>query len=508
MTKSKPRLLHRLLSGLIAFACLLLLPLGATAESPAPPTEEVEDYIVKVHVTSRLSDSISPWNSTVSSGNGSGFIIEGKRVLTNAHVVADSTFIELQRDGHPKRFEAEVEAVSHETDLALLKVKDDTFFADSGFLPLGDLPEVHQEVTVYGYPVGGEALSITKGIVSRIEFHTYSHSRLSLQAIQVDAAINSGNSGGPALSAGKVVGIAMQMIAGNNVENLGYLIPVTMVKRFLTDLADGKQDGLPALSVQTADLLNPTLKKHYQLPEGVSGVLVTNVCANTPAEKVLQANDVITHIDGKKIEDNSMTMLTPNKYINFMYHTDLHQVGDKLKLDIVRSGNSLQVEVPLTKTLKSTIQHDKDPTYFVYGGFVFTLVENPDYCQSRKDFDKEEHKNRQEYVNVAQVLAAPSNIGFHNTSDFYIEKINGKTFDTFKAFHALLKADSSPYILLENLSGEQLAIDRKQADESHQALIRKYLIQKAQSDDVSLWEQGRASTPQQTVADTQTAATH
>lgn len=464
---------------------LLLPPLSLAADRATDLS--VEDYIVKVHVTSKSHDPVSPWNSSVISSTGSGFIIEGKHILTNAHVVADNTFIEIQRDGQSRRYEAEVEAVSHESDLALLTVKDESFFTNGGFLPLGDLPDVHQEVVVYGYPIGGDTLSITKGIVSRIEFQTYAHSGLSMQAVQVDAAINFGNSGGPALADGKVVGIAMQIFDGGE-GNIGYIIPVTMVKRFLTDVADGKQDGIPELSLVTEELLNPTLKKHYKLSEDQSGVLVTKVCAETPTEEVIHPNDVITQIDGKKIEDDGMTSLTPKKQINFLYHVDLHQIGDTLKLDIVRDGKPMQVEVPLTKAQESNYVYDETPAYFVYGGFVFVKSDPSDVCYSRKDFDKQDNKTVKEYARIAQVLASPENVGFHDTINFYIEKVDGKEFSTFKEFFTLLKTGKSPYILLEDSSGEQLAIDRQQAESGHQALLDKYLIQKPESDEVAQWE--------------------
>lgn len=487
------------LPGRLLVLLLSLLPIAVFAD--ISPERNVEDYIVKVHVTSKVHDTVSPWNSSIISSTGSGLIIEGERILTNAHVVADNTFIEIQRDGQPKRFEAEVEAVSHESDLAVLKVKDESFFDIGGFLPLGDLPDVHQEITVYGYPVGGDTLSITKGIVSRIEFQTYAHSGLSMQAVQVDAAINFGNSGGPAVANDKVVGIAMQ-VSGGGEENIGYLIPVTMVKRFLTDVADGKQEGIPELSLYTEELLNPTLKKHYQLSDEQSGVLVTKVCAETPTESVIQPNDVITHIDGKKIEDNGMTTLTPKKQINYLYHVDMHQMGESLQLDIVRDGKPMQVKVPLTKAVETVYLYDETPVYFVYGGFVFVQADVSDVCYSRKDYNKQDNKDLKEYAKIAQVLAAPDNIGFHDITSFYIEKINGKSFDTFKEFFTLLKTETSPSILLEDSSGTQLAIDRQQAEKGHQALLDKYLIQKPQADEVARWETelANAKTNKQAIA--------
>ena len=130
---------------------------------------------------------------------GSGAIIgckDGQRyILTNAHVVANETFLEVQRYGERKRFIATVHAVSHQADLALLKVEDKSFFGDVTPLEFGELPHVEQEIVVYGYPMGGNTLSATIGVVSRIEHHLYAHSGESFLAIQVDAAVNPGNSG-------------------------------------------------------------------------------------------------------------------------------------------------------------------------------------------------------------------------------------------------------------------------------------------------------------------------
>ncbi|GAG99866.1 unnamed protein product, partial [marine sediment metagenome] len=139
--------------------------------------QDVREAIVKVYVVSNSPDYYNPWSMQgPRGGSGSGCIIENNLILTNAHVVSDHTFLQVRKYGETERHRAEVVAVSHLTDLALIKVEDPGFFKDEPFLTFGELPEPQQEVLVYGFPMGGDMLSITKGIISRIEHQPYVHS--------------------------------------------------------------------------------------------------------------------------------------------------------------------------------------------------------------------------------------------------------------------------------------------------------------------------------------------
>ncbi len=113
---------------------------------------------------------------------------------------------------------------------------------------------------VYGYPQGGSTLSITKGIVSRIEFAGYNEG-ISGVRIQVDAAINPGNSGGPALVDGKMVGLIFSKLT--QADNIGYIIPSEEIDLFLKDVADGTYDGKPSMHEALQTFENDA---HPQLP--------------------------------------------------------------------------------------------------------------------------------------------------------------------------------------------------------------------------------------------------
>lgn len=464
----------------------LTLFIASTSEATAANEQTIiDDSIVKIYVTSKSHSTYTPWNTDTLSASGSGFIIEGQRIITNAHVVSNPIFVEIQRDNNPKRYEAKIEAISHELDIAILTLKDAKFFTKGKPLPLGDLPDIHQEVMVYGYPVGGDTLSTTRGIVSRIEYLPYYHSGMSYAMIQIDAAVNAGNSGGPVISEGKVIGVVTQKAEGEG-ENIGYIIPTVMVKRFLKDMEDKHYDGLPAFSVQYENLLSPALKKKYKLTDEQTGVLINRVCANTTADKILKIGDVITHIDGRAIDDDGTSILTAPKTINFLHYIDLHQLKDTVKLDIIRDGQPMKLDLLLDEKDKADY-HDNDPRYFIYGGFVFSANETPDNCLSREKYAEVKQKNKKDEVSITQVLNAASNIGFHDLGTMKIEKINGRYFDTFEEFYRLLQQTTGQFIELEDSNGYEIAIDRQLAMSEQAFILEQYHIQQAQSKDVAQW---------------------
>ncbi len=213
--------------------------------SPLLAQEGLRSSIVKVYVTSQPASYTTPWEmQSQSNSSGSGFIIAGRRILTNAHVVSDQTFLRVRRASQAEKHLAKVVAVSHELDLALLTVDDDAFFKGAQPLEIGRLPAVGQKVVALGFPKGGTRLTVTEGVVSRIERGKYSHSHFRNLICQIDAAINSGASGGPVLQGVRVAGVAFQSGSG---ENIGYMVPAPVIRHFLKDLEDGRLDGAPFL---------------------------------------------------------------------------------------------------------------------------------------------------------------------------------------------------------------------------------------------------------------------
>ena len=464
-------------------------------------SESIKDAVVKIIVVSRVIDKKTPWNSNILRSSGSGFIIDENRILTNAHVVSNATFIEVKKQSGSHRYQAEVEEISHDADLAILKLtKINNKFFDTPILEFSELPKLQKEVETYGYPMGGSGLSITKGVVSRIERKSYVHKGKYFISVQIDAAINPGNSGGPVISDGKVVGIVMQSQVSS--QSIGYMIPVPVIKHFLTDIKDGKYDGYPSLGIDAENTQSPAIRELYGLDADHSGVLVSFVYPNSPAKGKLKKNDVITAIDGHNITNEGKSSFRKKEMISFRHYIDMHQLGDTLKLDILRDGKASIVEVTLSKTggefkLLGDKQFEKPPSYFIYGGFVFMPLTSDYINASNSLFGSGLDENltvlsqfwpteeRKQAVIISKVLPDNSNKGFHNISDFLIKTINGRKFKDFKQFYKILNESDSKFIVLEDEFGYQVVIHRGEGKKHHASILKRYRISEAQSVDLA-----------------------
>src|SRR5579871_3508224 len=190
-----PRYCSARIHGICAVILFARIAIGNGADSTAADSKSaspgIESSVVKIFSTARYPDYFRPWTKQApAESTGSGVVIEGKRILSNAHVVLYASQIQVQGNQGGDRLSAIVETVAPEIDLAVLRLEDESFFASHPPLARAStLPEPKDPVMVYGYPQGGNTLSITKGIVSRIEFTAYNFLSAGLR-VQIDAAIN------------------------------------------------------------------------------------------------------------------------------------------------------------------------------------------------------------------------------------------------------------------------------------------------------------------------------
>jgi S1-C subfamily serine protease len=146
-------------------ATFLTLTVAVFLAAPAPLVAGPEDSVVKVLATQRMPNALRPWaNGQANEVMGSGAIIEGKRILTNAHLVMYATEVSIQPERGGDKIEAKVEMVAPDADLAVLSIKDVKFFDKHPALPRArKLPKVQDNVSIYGFPIGGNGMAITKG---------------------------------------------------------------------------------------------------------------------------------------------------------------------------------------------------------------------------------------------------------------------------------------------------------------------------------------------------------
>jgi S1-C subfamily serine protease len=351
-------------------------PKAAASDAKAPAdavkAPSVENSVVKVFTTMRHPDVYRPWTKQApSDATGSGVVIEGKRILTNAHVVLYSSQVQVQANQAGDKISATVEIVAPGIDLAVLKLDDESFFDTHSPLPRAStLPDIKDPVMVYGYPTGGTSLSITKGIVSRIEFTGYNYPTNGLR-IQIDAAINPGNSGGPAVAGSTMIGLAFSHLGG--AENIGYIIPCEEIELFLKDVASGHYHGKPAFFDELQTLENPALRAFLKLAKTDQGIVVHRVDSDDPAYP-LREWDVITKIGDTDIDDQGMVHQGDNLRLRFQYLIQKIAKQGSVPLTVIRAGKRLQFNVPVSAERALLIPglEGAYPPYFVYGPLVFS----------------------------------------------------------------------------------------------------------------------------------------
>ncbi|GAY40843.1 hypothetical protein CUMW_054960 [Citrus unshiu] len=331
--------------------------------------------VVKVYCTHTAPDYSLPWQK-----QRHAFMIGDGKLLTNAHCVEHYTQVKVKRRGDDTKYVAKVLARGVDCDIALLSVESEEFWKDAEPLCLGHLPRLQDAVTVVGYPLGGDTISVTKGVVSRIEVTSYAHGSSELLGIQIDAAINPGNSGGPAFNdKGECIGVAFQVYRSEEVENIGYVIPTMVVSHFLSDYErNGKYTGFPCLGVLLQKLENPALRTCLKVPSN-EGVLVRRVEPTSDANNILKEGDVIVSFDDVRVGSEGTVPFRSNERIAFRYLISQKFAGDVAELGIIRAGTFMKVKVVLNPRVHLVPYHidGGQPSYLIIAGLVFTPLSEP-----------------------------------------------------------------------------------------------------------------------------------
>ncbi|MDF1537203.1 MAG: serine protease [bacterium] len=490
---------HIALSMLLCLTVLVYLPGTGSCETASPA--DISTSVVQIFVQTNAIDVFSPWQGQGAQLYfGTGVIIEGNRILTAAHVVTDYLSIEVKRRDHTRKYSAEVEFFAHDCDLAILAVDDPAFFEGSRPIPMGKSPGIEDQVKVYGFPEGGDTLSATAGIVSRIEISTYSHSWRDLLLVQVDAAINNGNSGGPVVTGGKLVGIALQTLGG--AENIGYIIPAEIVNHVLVDIRDGRYDGFPDLDIGIQTLENEALREEYGLKGDETGALVREVGVGTPAYGVINPEDVILEIDGYPVAEDLTINVPGLGRVRTDYPLHGKQVGEEITFTLLRKGKRIKTAFtggghpPLVPGNFTQFGQ----SYFVFGGLVFQPLTS-DYLYFSKQavescyntdldyyayFHNFRTKDRDQIVLLSKVLPAALNKGYQALVDIIVSTVQGKPVKDLKHLVRLIEEAKGPRLKIVMETGEIVVLDLVKTRKENQKILKLHNVNSDRSDDLKL----------------------
>ena len=466
---------------------------------------KIRDSVVKISATMRYPDFTHPWTKrSVQEASGTGVVIDGKRILTNAHVVLYASQLLVEGYQSSDKLPAKVVAVGPGIDLAVLQLEDESFFDKRPPLTRTTaLPEVKETVLVYGYPQGGSTLSITKGIVSRIEFSGYNEG-ISGVRIQVDAAINPGNSGGPALVDGKMVGLIFSKLT--QADNIGYIIPSEEIDLFLKDVADGTYDGKPAMHEALQTFENEAIRSYLGLDKKVQGMVVHSPDPSNQTDP-LKPFDLISKIGEHDIDNVGMVKIKENLRLDFRYLIQKVVKDGKLPLTVVRQGKTLPVDLPVKTKYPTLFESLKGryPSYFIYGPMVFSPVTNEfataidraggrlaligsPLATRRSDLPRFEGE---ELVVVTSPMF-PSKVakGYDNAQTKVVKEINGVPVKNLRHLVEILRDSKQKYttILFDDKASETIVFDHQEALKATDDVLSDNGIRQQTSDDLaSVW---------------------
>jgi S1-C subfamily serine protease len=455
-------------TALLVLALPLLAASAAGAEDKAD--KDVRRSVVQVFATQRVPSVLKPWQKqSPREVAGSGVVIEGRRILTNAHLVLYASQVYVQPYQGSDRHAARVVRVAPGIDLALLQLEDDAFF--KGRPPVrraAELPEVRDTLSVYGYPIGGSSLAVTRGTVARIDFGPYAYAELGLH-IQVDAALNPGNSGGPALVKDQMVGLVIGSAAEG--QNIGYLIPNEEIDAFLKDGGKPK----PRIRDELQTLQNEALRKRWKVGRDTRGVLVR--APHSPAASyALRKGDIITRVGSYDLDNDGMVRIKDNLRLAFHYVVPKLARDGRVPVTVLREGKARALDLPVPAATRPLVRPlmGKHPPYFVWGPLVFSpatlslamlleghVQDGSPLLTRRNDevaFDGEE------LVVVVAMLPHRLSKGYGDPVGQVVREVNGTRIRNLRHLVEMLRDAKGPFVEFEFCEKyvETLVFDRKE----------------------------------------------
>jgi S1-C subfamily serine protease len=494
----------------IVMACVVglvsLLARSAVAQdAETSGGADVRESVVKIYSTYRGPDFESPWTKQPPQEfTGSGFVIAGDLILTNAHVVEQASQIFVQPPQIADRLRAELVHIARGIDLALIRIRQSSerepFHGKHPALALqGELPAIGGTVQAYGYPMGGEQLSITEGVVSRIEYADYYFETYGLR-IQVDAALNPGNSGGPVVMDGEVIGVTFSGI--DQAENIGYVIPAEEVRAFLDDVEDGTYDGRKRVFIdgyQTAE--NDAVRAWLGLDRSQTGVIYSGKGVTDSGKSLglpLERWDVIDRIGDVDIDNDGMVTVGDGVRLNFAYLVPTLGADGTVPMTVIRKGESIEVEIPAAESRDLLMAYigNEYPEYFVLGPMVFSPVTRDHLREFYTAYlavtgspialrgDDERSFDGEELVVARDFLPHPITKGYEITYRPTVKSVNGEKIKSLAHMIEVIKGSDEQFLVFEffDKGQETLVFDREEMIEATEEILEDNSIRRQGSE--------------------------
>jgi hypothetical protein len=490
---------------MIARPFLLILALclpafGGVTPQPKTPAENSlassNASILRVNSTNQAYDFFRPWTKKAPfSRRGLGTLIEGGRILVTAELIANNTFIELEKAGTAEKSSATVERVDYECNLAILRPSDPAFIAAMKPMALDQGVRVGDRATVLQLEPNGE-IAQTFGTVTSITVGPYPLDNMGLLLFRLSAPMQQrdGSFTLPAVRDGKLLGLLMRYDARSQTADL---ISAPVIEHFLAEAGKENYGGFARAGITFSTTRDPQLRRYIGLTEP-GGVYVTDVQTGGAADKAgLKKADVILAVDGKAIDQDGNYDDPEFGRIAFSHLTNTRaHPGDSLVFRVFREGKTLDLPMKLeardrSKIVSESYVVDRAPRYIVLGGVVFMelsraylqewgndwVKEAPQRLVFYDAFQSELPDDRGKIVFISQILPSQDTIGYENLDNLVVSKVNGRE---IRSLDELAEAIKNPVNGFQKIELEEdpgvIFLDAAAIEANQDKLIKKYAL--------------------------------
>ncbi len=443
---------------------------SAAAKLPALPAQKIELSVVRVNSTNQEYDFFRPWSKKSPRAiHGLGAVLAGNRVLVTAQLIANHSFVELERAETGRRTAAKVVCVDYEANLALLEPSSDNFLAGLKPLDLALDAVVGDRVDILQLE-SNDALVATPGPITTIEVSHYQleNTDFLLYRLSVPLQYREGSFTAPVIKDGKLAGLLMRY--DPRTQELDVL-PAPVIAHFLKDAEGGSYHGFPHAGMEYSPTRDPQLRQYAKLPAGDGGVYLTDVAKDSPAGKAgLREGDVIVEVDGHAVDQDGNYDEPLYGKISLSYLiTTRSYVGQDLSVKIFRQGQP--------QTLKLTLAHksaedyvsepyviDRQPRYLVADGLIFQDLSRQYLKEWGGDWQKQAPQRlvyldryqsslvpsgRKRIVILSQTLPVASNVGYEELKYLVVTNVNGTPINSLDDLTGALAKSVDGYSKIE-----------------------------------------------------------
>jgi len=437
---------HLALWTLAAITCLAI-----TGTSNAKPEPSPTASTIWVTATEQKFNFLQPWEKTAPQRKrGIGTLIDGSRLVIGADVIANTTFIELERPSDGAKTTGKVIARDYEANLAIVAPVDNAedFFKNNTPLEITDSLAVGDTVAIWQLEAEGSPV-ITSGVINRAEIGRYTVPHRSFLRFNVRISLENKTGGYslPVIHGGKLAGV---LLTYNPDEQVARVIPGQILSSFISELEDGNYQGFPNLGLATVQLTDDQFRDYLGLERSGDGVYVSSVEPGSCADEIgIKVGDVLTSMDGKPIDRRGNYTDDAFGKLGFGHLISSRAVGDKVKIDLIRESKALQLEATLkhkspSEYIVDPFLFDRGPNFIMAGGLLFQELTR-DYLTSFREWEKNAPFNLQyvlakpesileenedptgrKIVFLSYVIPTPATVGYERISAKIVDKVNGE----------------------------------------------------------------------------------